>query len=346
MIKPLKLKAHYASSLAFLSIFSNSQGSFGAKPQMRLPVFQRTVLLALGFRINLNVTMADVGEGAYKYPGIPTAELPFLHYPKPTTYTRNECAWTPVRYFAIISMQRSGSGWFETLLNSHINISSNGEIFFVKERRRNVSTIMETLDKVYNLDWYSSASKNECTGAVGFKWMLNQGLMENQEDTVEYFKRKGVSSIFLFRRNLLRRLVSLLANSHDRDAKQLNGTHKAHVHSRHEVQAEVLARFKPLIDVESLIPDIKQTRKWSTDILQYFKGTRHMVLYYEDLVRNQAKMMDVLDFLRMPHAKLTSRHVKIHTRPLSDHIQNWDAVSQALKGTEYESFLHSDYQRK
>lgn len=71
-------------------------------------------------------------------------------------------------------MQRSGSGWFETLLNSHVNISSNGEIFSIKERRNNMSSIIRTLDKVYNLDWYSSASKNECTAAVGFKWMLNQ----------------------------------------------------------------------------------------------------------------------------------------------------------------------------
>lgn len=37
-----------------------------------------------------------------------------------------------------------------------------------------MSTITATLDKVYNLDWYSSASKNECTAAVGLKWMLNQ----------------------------------------------------------------------------------------------------------------------------------------------------------------------------
>lgn len=87
---------------------------------------------------------------------------------------RAECACNPVRYFAILSMQRSGSGWFETLLNNHTNISSNGEIFSVKIRRSNVSTIFETLDKVYNLDWLSSASKNECTAAVGLKWMLNQ----------------------------------------------------------------------------------------------------------------------------------------------------------------------------
>ena len=71
-------------------------------------------------------------------------------------------------------MQRSGSGWFETLLNNHTNISSNGEIFSVKVRRSNISTIVETLDKVYNLDWFTSASKNECTAAVGLKWMLNQ----------------------------------------------------------------------------------------------------------------------------------------------------------------------------
>lgn len=70
-------------------------------------------------------------------------------------------------------MQRSGSGWFETLLNSHPNLSSNGEIFN-KERRANISIIMQTLDKVYNLDWFSSASKNQCSAAVGFKWMLNQ----------------------------------------------------------------------------------------------------------------------------------------------------------------------------
>ena len=71
-------------------------------------------------------------------------------------------------------MQRSGSGWFETLLNSHENVSSNGEIFGARDRRRNLSVIYGIMDKVYNLDWYSSASKNECSAAVGFKWMLNQ----------------------------------------------------------------------------------------------------------------------------------------------------------------------------
>ncbi|KAF6140475.1 hypothetical protein GIB67_010305 [Kingdonia uniflora] len=103
--------------------------------------------------------------------------VPYVHYPKPKTYSRAECACNSVRFFTILSMQRSGSGWFETLLNSHINVSSNGEIFSVKERRANISAITTTLDKVYNLDWFNSASKNECSAAVGFKWMLNQVIL-------------------------------------------------------------------------------------------------------------------------------------------------------------------------
>lgn len=87
---------------------------------------------------------------------------------------RGECACTPVRFFVIVSMQRSGSGWFETLLNSHPNVSSNGEIFSVQERRENISTILRTLDKLYSMDWLTSAAKNECTAAFGLKWMLNQ----------------------------------------------------------------------------------------------------------------------------------------------------------------------------
>lgn len=87
---------------------------------------------------------------------------------------RDECACNPVRYFVIVSMQRSGSGWFETLLNSHTNVSSNGEIMGSSKRRSNISAIFETLDKVYNLDLLTSSSKNECSAAVGFKWMLNQ----------------------------------------------------------------------------------------------------------------------------------------------------------------------------
>lgn len=93
--------------------------------------------------------------------------------------------------------------------------------------------------------------------------------------------------------------------------------------------------------MRKLIPDIKHASKWNADAIQFFNGTRHIVLYYEDIIRHPTKMIDVLDFLRMPRRELESRHIKIHTGALSDQIDNWDEVSQSLKGTEFESFLNN-----
>uniref|UniRef100_A0A0E0KEM7 Sulfotransferase n=1 Tax=Oryza punctata TaxID=4537 RepID=A0A0E0KEM7_ORYPU len=287
------------------------------------------------------IVKIEVAEQLCNKSAIPPSEVHFVHYPQPITYSRSECKCTPVRYFAIISSQRSGSGWFETLLNSHMNVSSNGEIFSSKERRSNISSITKTLDKVYNLDWNSSASKNECTAAVGLKWMLNQGLVANHVNIADYFNRRGVSAIFLFRRNLLRQLVSQLANNHDRYLKQLNGTHKAHVHTAYE--AHILARYKPRLNTTSLIRSLKQVDDYTRDALENLKSINHITIYYEDLIRNRTKLLDVLDFLKVPRSKLVSRHVKIHTKPLSEQIENWDEVYNALNGTQYESFLNADY---
>lgn len=273
-------------------------------------------------------------------PSIEPSDAPYVHFPKPNTYSRAECACNPVRNFAILSTQRSGSGWFETLLNSHMNVSSNGEIFSVKVRRSNASTILETLDKLYNLDWFSSASKNECTAAVGLKWMLNQGAMQHHGEVVKYFTTRGVSVIFLFRRNLLHRMVSILANSYDRENKLLNGTHKSHTHSHQE--AEILARYKPVVNAKTLIPNLKQVHEMASKALIHYNTTRHMLVYYEDVVKNSSKLADVQDFLKVSRTNLTSRQVKIHKRPLSEQIANWDEVKKTLEGTEFESFLYPD----
>ncbi|GFQ00169.1 hypothetical protein PHJA_002160900 [Phtheirospermum japonicum] len=270
-------------------------------------------------------------------------DLPYVHFPKPQTFSRQECACTPVRLFAIVSMQRSGSGWFETLLNSHKNLSSNGEIFGPANRRNNVSAVFKTLDRVYNLDWLSSASKNECSAAVGFKWMLNQGLMEYREDIAEYLKRRGVSIIFLFRRNILRRMISLLANKYDKEVKLLNGTHKSHVHTPHE--AQILARYKPTLNVTTLESSLRSIERSIMKALESFKSTRHIVLYYEDILANRTKLVDVQEFLKLPRRNLTSLQVKIHSGPLQTQIDNFDDVKKKLKGTLYENFINTDYKK-
>ncbi|XP_056169582.1 uncharacterized protein LOC130138717 [Syzygium oleosum] len=193
----------------------------------------------------------------------------------------------------------------------------------------------------HNLDWFSSASKNKCSAAVGFKWMLNQGVMDHHTEIVQYFTHRHVYVIFLFRRNLLRRMVSVLANSYDRYAKLLNGTHKSHVHSPQE--AATLSGYKPTINSSSLINDFKEMEETVSKVLTYYITTRHMVLYYEDLMKNWTKLKEVQEFLSLPTMDLTSRQIKIHSGPLSDHIKNWDDVLTTINGTSYERFIHADY---
>lgn len=335
-----------------------NQDTIIIKPPKKSPLLLRTIVLIFAMvcgvyicsvclkqiniqNNNVDIQSIQVNERPHHDNGVKLLENPCRHFPNPKTFSRGECARNPVKFFAILSMQRSGSGWFESLLNSHVNVSSNGEIFSRWYRRENISSIVQTLDKVYNLDWLSSASKNECSAAVGFKWMLNQGLMEHHKEVEDYFNRRGVSAIFIFRRNLLRRMVSDLANSYDRYAKLLNGTHKAHVHSVEE--AEKLSTYKPKINSESLISDLEKMELTAANALAYFNSTRHMIVYYEDIIMNRTKLQDVLDFLGLPQMELKSRQVKIHNGSLADHIKNWDDVNRTLKGTAYEHFLYADY---
>ncbi|GER42197.1 P-loop containing nucleoside triphosphatehydrolases superfamily protein, partial [Striga asiatica] len=139
--------------------------------------------------------------------------------------------------------------------------------------------------------------------------------MQHHEKIVEYFNSRGVSAIFLFRKNLLRRMIS----------------------------AEILASYKPTINTTLLIPNLMQVEDMVNKSLQYFNSTRHIILYYEDIIKNRTKLLDVQNFLRVPIQNLNSRQVKIHKGSLSSQVENWGEIENALKGTRYESFLNEDY---
>ena len=57
-----------------------------------------------------------------------------------------ECSCTHVHNFLTLSMQRYGSGWFETLLNNHLNVNSHGELFANESRREIFASIKQTFD--------------------------------------------------------------------------------------------------------------------------------------------------------------------------------------------------------
>ncbi|GAQ86632.1 P-loop containing nucleoside triphosphate hydrolases superfamily protein [Klebsormidium nitens] len=257
-------------------------------------------------------------------------------YPAPRGRTRAPtCACTPVAPFILLSMQRSGSGWFETLLNSHPHVRSHGEVFSKKTWRG--ARERARLDDVYNLG--RVAQETECLRAVGFKWMLNQGVMDHWQDWLEYVRAHGVSVVVLFRRNTLRRMVSVAANGYDKQAKLVDGEqHKSHVHSAEE--AEKLAEYKPELDPRTLVAKLRSVQATQEGALRMLAGTRHVVLYYEDVVADPSMVDRVQDFLGVAPRPLRSKQVPIHTQGLEHHVANWDQVAAALAGTPYEAMLY------
>lgn len=49
----------------------------------------------------------------------------------------------------------------------------------------------------------------------------------------------------------------------------------------------MLSAYKPVINSTSLIIDLKEMEETIATATNYFNSTRHIVLYYEDLVRNR-----------------------------------------------------------
>ncbi|RVW15168.1 hypothetical protein CK203_083342 [Vitis vinifera] len=108
--------------------------------------------------------------------------------------------------------------------------------------------------------------------------------------------------------------------------------------------ADLLAQFKPTLNVSSLIVDLSTAERTMTESLEFFKSNRHMILYYEDIINNPKALSDVQEFLRVPFRKLKSRQVKIHIKPLHEQVDNWYDVYSTVQGSQYEHFLHSsDY---
>lgn len=52
------------------------------------------------------------------------------------------------------------------------------------------------------------------------------------------------------------------------------------------LQAEILAKYKPTINATLLVPQLEQVEQTTAKAIEYLRTTRHVVLYYEDLITN------------------------------------------------------------
>lgn len=65
-------------------------------------------------------------------------------------------------------------------------------------------------------------------------------------------------------------------------------------------QAGILAKYRPWINTTLLMTELKQTEDTAAKAIEYFNNTRHIVLYYEDLIKNSTVSLPILKACDVP----------------------------------------------
>jgi LPS sulfotransferase NodH len=240
-----------------------------------------------------------------------------------------------MKKFIIISTQRSGSSLLVTTLASHPKIECFREIFLEENTKPDSYTtysrasfsrkLQHWLCRKRLVEQYITQflGKMEYGEVVGFKFMYSQDKILPQ--VIDWVEREQIKVIHLIRINSLKKRVSRLVS---RFRNLAHSTERVEV-CRISVDT---ARLKEKLD------------SMSQEIDQYRSRLSHLnplEITYEDLVANQDRELQrVLDFLEIDvFPGLSTELVKVNSDRLSDVIENYDEVVQALFGTEHEQFL-------
>lgn len=221
--------------------------------------------------------------------------------------------------FVILCLGRTGSTHLQSLLDSHPDIRCFGELF---------TGNAHTFDEVFLASPHDdpAAYLEELTRpvearAVGFKLPVNS--IRAHPQVVEAVTDPKLQIIRLFRSNLLALLVS-------RRLLAATGVPQ----STHGSYGDVRVRLEPRI-LPRTFERMEAHERWLDELAG---GRSTFRLAYEDLIEGRG-IDDLQRFLGVETRPLRSWFEKLRNLPLSDAVENWGEVAQALSGTRFEHFL-------
>ncbi|MDH3646252.1 MAG: sulfotransferase [Gammaproteobacteria bacterium] len=274
-----------------------------------------------------------------------------------------------VKPFVILSSQRSGSTFVRIWLNHHSEIHSYGEVFLrhyesadgfkaycardfasrwlfrighsrlVRGLRLGIfpkSLVGAYLNELlygenYPAPWTDVGNKVNDTQARKKKSVIGLKLMYNtirQYPALEkWIFEQNPNVIHLTRENLLRKYVSMV---------RLNITRVAHIKAESSMKKKVNIDVKNFIEfADSHTATVAMYRDRLLQVSPYLE------LSYEEFFADTGAAKDnILDFLELGNQEMPFPEMKkIGSNDLSDDIENWDEVCNALVDTNYEKFL-------
>lgn len=229
-------------------------------------------------------------------------------------------------YFAILFDGRVGSTYLVSLLNQHKNILCHHEIFAGNERKErdilqsflngNFVLSRTNLDAKISQDTFISG--NEKLEAIGFKAKLSD--IDELDSFAEFLKANGVKVIHLYRRNIIKSLVSTFNGR--KLSKEKNG------------QWNIRSDDSTELGQISIDPD--EFRNWFVGRVICERVTQDFVedlpldvlrISYEDLFcQHEVSTKRILNFLGFEGVELRGRFKKITSDKLSEAVSNLDEL--------------------
>ncbi len=205
--------------------------------------------------------------------------------------------------FAIICAPRSGSNWLHTLLNSHPNIISYGEIL----RKTHVNNPSQNLPTLSELVYYPHHRSVKAVGLKIFYSYLNNDKFD--KSFLEVADDPGILIIHLIRKDILAQYTSLIRTEENQRWSQ----------------ARPYDNAKPIfINPEGFKAHRKDLLDNQHKIKRTFKNHPFLEIGYEDLNEHfDETLIEVQEFLGVKPRKLFSLLHKQATGSLKDQIKNW-----------------------
>jgi hypothetical protein len=226
--------------------------------------------------------------------------------------------------FVVVCLGRTGSTHLGSLLGSHPDIRCFGELFTDRKSTLDDVFIKSPIEDPVEYIDHMTAPLTET--AIGFKLPLNSirahpealRLLDKDDLRIVRLRRINLLAVFASRRLLAVTKVSRSTKGDYGDTTVTLDPKKClAVFGRmeeHERYLDGLAEGKPVFDIT-----------------------------YEDLVAGRS-LDELQTFLGVEPVTLESRFKRLRSRPLSETIDNWPEVEEALRGSQYERFLEDDLQ--
>lgn len=202
--------------------------------------------------------------------------------------------------FVILCSARTGSTWLHTLLNSHLNVYSHGEI---KASHNNSELFLEE---------FAFAKYPSFIRAVGLKVFYD---LPDHKKILQDILQSDIKVILLTRQSLIEQFTSLKKATVSNQWSDTRGSRT----------------WQLKLDVDEYTSFKKNSEAELDSLKESLTNKEVFSILYEDLVAQQAVILDELQkFLGVTPKKLRSLLEKQSSTSISLQIENWEEIKNQL----------------